>query len=442
MMSPLLLHMLSRMGLSSPSALFDAQHRPTIGFSGQDDFSDPWSRDMGDNNTISLADQPVRHDLSGLSSLPDPRATSRVEGDSYGFMMPKSYGGGDVDERTAHQARGAAFLQLGQGLLAGAQSGRPLDILQGLTRGAQGGLEAYQGVLGHNRDLQRQASVDARAEQQAQDAHLASEQERNLRTTQAAHQQKEWTDEDAKKVKTAQAAAAMVAAIEKNAGPGSPEAQQARALATLGEDVDLGRLESLHNSVINRSHLGEDIRTEASARTEAQIDTVPRLVKAGVIEDPLAPGRRADRGLDFEAQRLAIERQREADYRTSLATRGTGSAGGPGGKMPTTAQFETDVATETNRLLAASPLALRTKHAGEVDRTKMLDPKWAQANPGKIPLVETPSMAEVEAERQQAEAIARRNVLSRYQGYKDSAGAPASGGNFDFDPTTGTWNPR
>lgn len=440
MMSPLLLHMLSRMGLSSPSALFDAQHRPKIGFSGQDDFSDVWSRDMGDGNTISLADQPARRDLSGLAPLSDPRASSRVESNSYGFMMPKSYGGVDVDEKTAHQARGAAFLQLGQGLLAGAESGKPLDILQGLTRGAQGGLDAYQGVLGHHRDLQRQASVDARAEQQAQDAHLASEQERNLRTTQAEHQQKEWSDEDAKKVKTAQAAAAMVAAIEKNAGPGSPEAQQARALATLGEDVDLGRLESLHNSVINRSHLGEDIRTEASARAEAQIDTVPRLVKAGVIEDPLAAGRRADRGLDFEAQRLAIERQREADYKASLA--GAGGIGGPGGKMPTTAQFETDVATETNRLLAASPLALRTKHAGEVDRTKMLDPKWAQANPGKIPLVETPSMAEVEAERQQAEAIARRNVLSRYQGYRDSAGNPASGGNFDFDPLTGTWNPR
>lgn len=440
MMSPLLLHMLSRMGLSSPSALFDAQHRPKVGFSGQDDFPDVWSRDMGDNNTVSLADQPVRRDLSGLAPLPDPRASSRVESDSYGFMMPKSYGGGDVDEKTAHLARGAAFLQLGQGLLAGAQTGRPLDILQGLTHGAQSGLEAYQGVLGHNRDLQRQASVDARAEQQAQDAHLASEQERNLRTTQAEHQQKEWTDEDAKKAKTAQAAAAMVAAIEKNAGPGSPEAQQARALATLGEDVDLGRLESLHNSVINRSHLGEDVKAEAIARADAQIETVPRLVKAGVLEDPQAAGRRADRGLDFEAQRLAIERQREADYRTSLANQGT--LGGPGGKMPTTAQFETDVATETNRLLAASPLVKRAKEAGKFDSSKALDPNWMKANPGKVPLIEAPSMAEIEAERQQAEAIARRNVLSRYQGYKDSAGAPASGGNFDFDPSTGTWNPR
>ena len=66
MMSPLLLHMLSRMGLSSPSALFDAQHRPKVGFSGQDDFPDVWSRDMGDNNTVSLADQPVRRDLSEI----------------------------------------------------------------------------------------------------------------------------------------------------------------------------------------------------------------------------------------------------------------------------------------------------------------------------------------------------------------------------------------
>lgn len=426
MLSPLMLHMLARMGLPAPSSAMQARPEPSM--------ADVWGRDMGDSQTIHMDDLPVRRSLDDIGplSMPDHQPVARhntPEGDSYGAFMPKSYGGQPVDERTAHAARGAGLLALGERLFAASNHGGQIgDILQGLASGAREGLSARDEVLGHNRDLLRQQHADER--QAALDERQARsfDEESKIRSATFAHNKSEWESADQRKARTSAAATQMVSVIEKAAGPTSPEAERARALAALGEDTDLSRLATLHDEIIDRQRVPEDARLKSRLQIEAE----QAAIAAGVAADPRAAEARANRQLAMEAERLALERQREASYERSLANR---PAGGQGG-APTPEQLADDINSEADQLFKQWQ-ASRGK-VGEMDPAFSRDPAAYYRNhpPGPdgkvgLPVVLPPTPAEEEAARADAHRRAIQAVQARIQA------AQAARKEFFYDPATG-----
>lgn len=375
----------------------------------------------------------------GLFSAPGPQTDppahqpvvrhSTPEGDSYGAFMPKSYGGQPVDEQTAHAARGAGLLALGERLFAASSRGGQIgDILQGLASGAREGLSARDEVLGRNRDLQRQQHADERQAALDERQTRAFEEESKIRSETFAHNKGEWESEDQKKARTSVAAAQMVSVIEKAAGPTSPEAERARALAALGEDTDLSRLATLHDEIIDRQRLPEDARLKSRLQIEAE----QAAIAAGVAADPRAAEARANRQLDMEGARLGLERQRQAAYERSLANR---PAGGQGG-APTPEQLADDINSEADQLFKQWQ-ASRGK-VGEMDPTFKDDPvAWQKAHPpgpdgrSRLPVIAPATPVEEEAARADAHRRAVQAVQARIQA------AQAARKEFFYDPATG-----
>lgn len=310
----------------------------------------------------------------------------------------------ELYDKAHSQATAAGLGRLGVELLAGAGTG---DMAGSLARGLAAFGETRRARMTEHEQRARQAEQDRRQaakdelDRRESEERLTSERQRRDITGETFERQQEsWERDDEKRIKNAEAAAAMVTEIERDAGEDSPEARNARALLTLGRDVDLADLRSIHSSVIGRIHKKKDFDWE----TRAGIGRSQAEIEAGVRNDPRADDARADRGLAIQERSLEISAERAR-------------ARGERRDQPTVEQVESDVRTETNARFQAW-LRVRMQGVGE-------DAAYYKSNPkakleymkthGAPPKKSPPSEAELAQARARFEEEARAVVRSRYK---------------------------
>lgn len=335
----------------------------------------------------------------------------------------------------SRSARGLAIMNLGLGIASGAGTN---DYAGGLARGIAGFTNTVQS--------ERQAAV-AEAAQRRKDERQAKLDELEARSKEAtighvtaethsledtrAHNLTSWQHEEQKRGNTPGTAAAMVANIETAAGKDSQEAAQARALASLGEDVDLNRLAELHDRIIARSHLGED----AGAKLQGEIPGLKAQITAGVREDPAEAARTRKISLGYEGQRVALEGRKVTAYEGQVSKQAN--------RDPSPEQIQDDIARETDRIFqpartalderAKNPLGLQSMKTGP-DGKPLRDAK------GRVQILPPPTQADYDRERQKAELQARKNVQSRLDAIRQTRGVPA--GKYHYNPATGELEPE
>lgn len=309
------------------------------------------------------------------------------------FLVPGTWGGEEIPDDTARLARGRGLLAFGTSLL-GLEAAK--DPGAALGRGVSGFTDAMSGTLEEQRQIARQREADEREREQEKDR----QRQADLTFESGAAELEEFRDKQRRgreiRVLTGKSAGDMVREIEEVSGAESPEAGQARALAGLGEEADLNRLAELHDAATKRSRRGED----AAFQTEQEIRDAQAKVRAGVVEDPLAAGRRAERG-------LALEAQRNAAYLESIRERGTGRA-------PTAAQFEDDVRAEAKTIYDRRVDALEAAARGRVQ-------KPVQGPDGSYSIPPAFTQADLDRIANEARTEAERVVQRRYQ----QGGAPS-----------------
>lgn len=240
-------------------------------------------------------------------------------GDPIGALANRANTGGlQVDPAARRAAISEALLRTGAGLTASA--GRP---------DAEGGgfgaiAPALLGGMSGMRERFTEADALAKRNREEEDRHrlfeeqlAGAKQSRELATKgeERAGEQFGWAREERAREEeergaVTRGAADMVAVIEADAGADSPEARQARALATLGSKADMGRLSALHAEVVARKRQPGD--EEASYARRRENDR-----------------RRIDEGLDIAPEREFSLRQRQAAaYERQSAMAGRGGTGG------------------------------------------------------------------------------------------------------------------
>jgi hypothetical protein len=326
-------------------------------------------------------------------------------------------------------------MNLGLGIASGAATN---DYAGGLARGIAGFTNTVQGErqakvaeAAQNRKDERQAQLDEleRRSKEATIAHTGQETE-GLKATQM-HDATTWQNQEQKRGNTPGAAAGMVAAIEQSAGHDSQEAQQARALASLGEDVDLSRLAELHDRIIARSHLGED----AGAKLQGEIPGLKAQISAGVREDPAAAAARARQQLGYEGQRVTLEGRKVTAYERQTEKQAN--------RDPSPEQIQDDIARETERVYQPAKTALneRAKDPLGLPNMKMgADGKPVRDARGRVQMLPPPSQADYDRARQAAELQARKNVQARMDAIRQTRGVPS--GKYHYNPATEELEPE
>lgn len=309
------------------------------------------------------------------------------------FLVPGTWGGEAIPDETARLARGRGLLAFGTSML-GLEAAK--DPGAALGRGVAGFSDAMSGTLEEQRQIARQREADQREREQEADR----KRQAALTFESGTAELEEFRDKQRRgrelRIATGKSAGDMLREIEEVAGAESPEVGQARALAALGEEADLDRLAELHEAATKRARRGED----AAFLTEQEIRDVQAKVRAGVEEDPLAAGRRAERG-------LALEAQRNAAYLESIRERGTG--------RPTAAQFEDDVRAEAKVIYDRRVDALEAAAKGRM-QVPVRQPDGSFSTPPAF------TQADLDRIANEARAEAQRVVQGRYQ----QGGGPTS----------------
>lgn len=324
--------------------------------------------------------------------------SQRIPGDLPGFEKDVPTAVPEFDmEQARRDARREGLGALGISLLRGAPTG---DFAGSLAEGLAGMAETRNRLMQEaeqrarlSRAERRQELEDARQGRESQERILSTQQGREIAGETFERQQALWGRDDQRRAASGRAAEETVAGIAAVVGADSPEARRAKALAELGEDTDLDRLDKLYEDVIARDRFPED----AERKAQAEIDAIRAKVKAGVEEDPLAAGRRAE-------EALAIQRRQSELYGRSLETRG-------GGGVPSAGAFNDDVKTEADKLYSIKVEALKASK-GEPGKMVGME-KDAQGNP-KIVYGGQVTEQELIGIRRQAEAEAAENVRRRY----------------------------
>ena len=237
-------------------------------------------------------------------------------GDPIGALANRANTGGglQVDPAARRAAISEALLRTGAGLTASA--GRPdADgggfgaIAPALLSGMSGMRERFaeaDALARQKRDEeQRHRLFEEQLAEAKQSRELAEKGEARA-GEQFGWAREDRTREEGERGAVAAGAADMVRVIEADAGADSPEARQARALATLGSKADMGRLAALHAEVVARKRQpGDEEASYARKRSAEKAD-----IAAGVAPDPVAQQRLQER------QAAAYERQ------VSMAGRG------------------------------------------------------------------------------------------------------------------------
>lgn len=262
-----------------------------------------------------------------------------------------------------------------------------------LNRG-QGVGDAFTGMQEARQGVVDRATQEAHIRAQERLAHERESRDREndvlarrINEEKLAQSQREEQERLARRGAVSRSAPEIVAHIEQALGPDSMEAARARSLASLGEDADLDRLDTLYGQVIERKRFPETARM----KTDAEIDEIRRKVAAGVEEDPLAAGRRAERGLALEAERS----------RAYLSNRDDGAY-----RSPTTAQFANDVEQEIDKLVRSSLTMMEQTNGVPPER--------------------------MAAKREAVRELAERAVRARYGSYRNEKPAGHA------EPTTAT----
>lgn len=343
-------------------------------------------------------------------------------------------------------SRGLAIMNLGLGIASGAATN---DYAGGLARGIAGFTNTVQGErqakvaeAAQRRKDERQAQLDEleRRSKEATIAHVGQETE-GLKASQR-HDATTWSNQEQKRGHTPGAAAGMISAIEQSAGHDSQEAQQARALASLGEDVDLSRLAELHDKIIARSHLGED----AGAKLQGEIPGLKAQISAGVREDPAEAAARKRQELGYEGQRVTLEGRKVTAYERQTEKQAN--------RDPSPEQIQDDIARETERVFAPMKTAMDKRSEDEAIGLSrpQLGPDGRPLRYEKDTVVKRPdgtvvghhkagqqrtlpplTQADYDAARQAAELQARRNIQNRLNAIRDlrPTGKP---GHYIYDP--------
>lgn len=336
------------------------------------------------------------------------------------MLLPKSYGGEDVPDDVAHQARARGLGALGQALLKGSSSG---DWGGSLAEGFAGMSEARDSVLERNRVMgmqrseeERQKAAEARAQaQEADRSRMAPIQQQSAEAELENYREKQQQGRELR-AKTGKSADQMVTEINSLAAA-NPEDETLQRMAkraagyALGEDSDLNSLAKLHNDMTVRAGREEDEQWQ----TKADIAKAEEQGKHGF--GPVAEGRRAERGLALEAERNAYygrqtDKQFDRDPNVKPAT------------------WADDVTKEINALIAPK-IEGRMKNVGEMDFS----------DPGHPRRIEPPSQEELDNLRRSVERTAIENVNRRNSLYPQHGGvgggldvSGARGGNEVVDP--------
>lgn len=333
----------------------------------------------------------------------------------------------------SRSSRGLALMNLGLGIASGAGG----DYAGGLVRGIAGFTNTVQGEraaavaeAAQRRKEERQAKLDAleARSKEATIAHVGAETTALGDTR--AHNLTTWQNEEQKRGNTGAAGHDMVAAIEASAGKDSPEAAQARALNSLGEDVDLARLANLHDKVIERSHLGGDV----AAKLQGEIPGLQAQITAGVREDPREAAAKKRQELGYEGQRVVLEGRKVSAYETQTAKQAN--------RDPSAQQISQAVAAETERIFAPVKKQLDARAADPLGMGNIAlgpDGKPARDAKGNVKMLPPVTAADYDRERAAAAQKALPNVLQRLQASKKSAPAP---GAYTYNPATGELEPQ
>jgi hypothetical protein len=245
-------------------------------------------------------------------------------GDPIGALSSRvNTGGFNVDQPARRAALSSALMNFGANLSANAmrprEEGGVFSAVGESLAGAREGM-TREFAVAHERnraaedDKRRALEFDERMAASKQGRELAVKEEGRAGTRfEREGTQFGWAGEERSRAETerqavVEGARGMVSAIEADAGADSPEAKQARALATLGSKADMDRLSALHASIIQRKRAPEDARTQA----EIQLEIDKKRQGQGLLGDE-----RIDRALRARST-AAYERQvNEQGRRTS-----------------------------------------------------------------------------------------------------------------------------
>jgi hypothetical protein len=324
---------------------------------------------------------------------------------------------GEPGAPLGRSARGLALMNLGLGIASGASTN---DYAGGLARGIAGFTNTVQ--------AERQAAV-AEAAQRRKEARQAQLDELERRSKEATighvgaetRSLEQGTDlakgkaarEEQQRQAAPVVANALVLNVEQMAGKDSPEANAARAYASLPEP-DMDSLRKLQDAVAVRYHLGDD----AAAKLKGEVPGLQAQIAAGVREDPAAAAARARQQLGYEGQRVVLEGRKVSAYERQTEKQAN--------RDPSPEQEQDDIARETDKVFAPMKAALDARSASGGLNPANLDPKTRKPRP-------VPTQADYEAARQAAELQARKNVKARMDAIRAlrPTGKP---GHYVYDP--------
>lgn len=322
--------------------------------------------------------------------------------------VPKQYAGQDVDPEDGRSARAAGLGALGQSLLAGASSG---DYGGAIARGFQGFTEARTGALERTRRADFEEAEEARRQEEARRA-AAQEADRDRQADQnfdrgalemTAYKEAQERGRNLRAA-TGKSAEQMVAEIQATAAS-NPDDETLQRMAkravgySLGEDSDLNSLAKLHDDMTQRAGRDADV----DWKTQQEIEATKKRVEAGVEEDPLAAGRRAERSIRIQEAYAA--------------------------RPPASSSSDRQTNTEYDDLQR------------EID--KIVDVQVRQRTSGPLAGLEKPmTMEEIQALRDRALPIALENLRKRRSALERGSSSALDNQILDYDPATGTFTPR
>jgi len=203
-----------------------------------------------------------------------------------------------------------------------------------------------------------------------------------------------------------------------------------------GGDQLYSDMQKLYDETLGR----DPARAAQTGALQAATDSaaIKAEVAAGVREDPLAAGRRAQAELGIRQQSLGLDQQRLAleGKRVDFET-------GAGGKPPTQEQLAKEIAAEQAALYASKKAVLDDQaHQSGKPIMRSLDPK----NPAAVSfqgLTQPPTAADYAKALAEAQTEAPKNVALRHGllSAARGAGAPPPTVRFRFNPATGQLEP-
>lgn len=264
---------------------------------------------------------PIRPDYQE----PKPSFGSRMSN----FFLPTRFGGVDVDEESARQARGNSLIALGSGLLEGASTG---NFIGGLSKGVQGFAGTMRGTL----DEERKIRLQMEEAQRQRDAEIRAQEAHTLNQEKGTEELEEYKLERQRKIEEygsiENAARGMITEMRQVAAEYPKDQTVQRILAVAeknyrGQYSDLAKLMELHKLVVS----------ESVEEQEAEQTRGLKVLEQEALEN--APSsmrdfRLRERGVKVSEGYLGLER----DKKTT------------GGLTPN--QIRTDLEQRTNSLLA------------------------------------------------------------------------------------------